>query len=120
MRRKTVEVSERTMRYYNRSINKNNKDYIRLFKLHNNLRKQLKAMTDSAYFFSNYNNYYYTQYTTLLNNLDKQNIKMEQKQKEEEQEQEREREQKQKQEQKQEQKEEGGEDYELYDKWYSI
>ena len=78
MKRKTVEVSERTMRYYNRSINKNNKDYIQLFKLHNNLRKQLKAMTDSAHFFYNYNNYYYTQYTTLLNNLDKHNIKIEQ------------------------------------------
>jgi hypothetical protein len=78
MKRKTVEISERTMRYYNRSISKNNKDYIRVFKLHNNLRKQLKDMTKYAQYYCNYNNYYYTQYTTLLNNLDKQNIKMEQ------------------------------------------
>ena len=67
MRRKTVEVSERTIRYYNRSINKNNKNYIELFKLHNNLRKQLKNMTDNALYYSHYNNYYYSQYTTLLN-----------------------------------------------------
>ena len=66
MKSKKVEISERTMRYYNRSITKSNKTYIDLFKLHNKLRKQLKNMTENAYYFSNYNNYYYAQYNTLL------------------------------------------------------
>jgi hypothetical protein len=75
MKRKSVEVSDRTMRYLNRSIKKNDKHYIELFKVQNNLRKQLKNVTDYAYYCSSSSNYYYYQYTTLLNTVNESNDK---------------------------------------------
>jgi hypothetical protein len=70
MKRKSVEVSDRTMRYLNRTIKKNDKNYVELFRVHNDLRKQLKNMREYAIYCSDCSNYYYSKYDTLYKTVD--------------------------------------------------